>query len=332
MKQYFEHLLLLSQENIGLSIYEASSLLELKKYELKKSLLLTKIDKNNIKKINRLANTKKIFRLLLQTDTSSLEKSLEIYDWSKIYKTNFCIRIHMMEPIKKVFEERECAKFIWRSLVKNNIKPKVNLDNPKTLIEIFVLKKISYICLLLYENIEHFENRKAHMKPALHPTAMHPKLARTLINILNPGDKEIIIDPFCGACGILTEAGLMKIRFKGFDIDKAMINRAFINLGHYHIKNIDIKQKDATKQKNLKYVVTDLPYGKSSKKSDEIIKLYSEFIKNISGRSVIVFPDFVDYKKILRMNLNKKFSVKKVLSHYVHKTLTRKIVVIDKKI
>ncbi|MGV8140887.1 MAG: hypothetical protein ACP5NW_00435, partial [Candidatus Woesearchaeota archaeon] len=78
--------------------------------------------------------------------------------------------------------------------------------------------------------------------------------------------------------------------------------------------------------------VTDLPYGKSSKKSHELIDLYSIFLKNISGKAVVVMPSFMPYKALLDKNLPKQLAVTNIISHYIHKSLTRKIIVIDRKI
>lgn len=321
------HLLVLSQENIELSELEATQLLELRIFTREKNIIYSNIDKKNIKKTPRLAYTKKILELLFICNPKDLDEALFNFDFKKYYKKNFCLRIH--DDTQK-YKEIDYAKYIWQSLEShNNIKPKVELENPETLIEIIIIDDKAFVCKQLWINEKTFESRKAHLKPELHPTAMHPRMASALINILNPKPSEKIIDPFCGAGGIITEASLMKIKSIGYDIDEIQLKRAKINLGKSKI--VELKKRDATKIKNLKNVVTDLPYGKSSKKTSEINKLYSAFIKNISGRAVIIFPDFSDYKKILKNNLNKRLEVKKIISHYVHKSLTRKIVLIDKK-
>lgn len=321
------HLILLSQENIELSELEARSLLELKALTRDKNIVYSSIERTNIKKIPRLAYTKKILELLFMCNPRDLKNALLQFDFRKHYNKNFCLRIH---DDKKIFKEKDYAKYIWKSLEKNsNIKPKVNLEKPGTLIEIIILDDNAFICKQIWANEKVFESRKAHLKQERHPTAMHPRMASALINILNPKKGEKIIDPFCGAGGILMEASLMKIKSIGYDIDDVQLRRAKINLKG--LKGFKLEKKDATKIKNLKNIVTDLPYGKSSKKTLEINTLYSKFVNNISGRSVVVFPDFSDYKKILKNNLNKKLTVKKIISHYVHKSLTRKIVLIDKK-
>jgi len=321
------HLIILSQENIELSELEASSLLELKIFTRQDNIIFSNIDKKNLKKTWRLAYTKKILELLFMCNPKDLSDALLNFDFKKQYKKNFCLRIH---DDKKEYKETDYAKYIWQSLEQNSkIKPKVELENPETLIEVIILYNKAFICKQVWKSDAHFESRKAHHKPELHPTAMHPRMARGLVNILNSAKNDLIIDPFCGAGGILMEASLMNIKSYGYDIDDAQLRRAKINMKG--LKSFQLEKKDATKIKNIKNVVTDLPYGKSSKKTSQINNLYSNFIKNITGRAVVVFPDFSDYKKILKSNLNKKLQVKKIINHYVHKSLTRKIVLIDEK-
>jgi len=342
------HLFILSQENIKLSEYELLSLLEITNFQRIDNIIITDIDTKERKKaeeiatkISRLAYTKKTVSLVFECDVKDLINTIKSYDFKNVYKKNFCLRIHDTNKYidtngcnnKLIFSEKNYSSLIWKNLKSHKIKPEVNLDNPQTLIEVYIIRKKAYLCLQKWVNIEDFESRKAHQRPELHPTAMHPRMARALINILNPKQKDTLIDPMCGAGGILTESGLMNIKCEGYDIDNAQLNRAKINLSHLKIspKLYTLKKLDATKIRSLKNIVTDLPYGKSSKKTEEINKLYANFIKNISGRAVVVFPDFSDYKKILKNSLNKKLEVKKIISHYVHKSLTRKIVIIDTK-
>lgn len=321
------HLMLLSQENIELSELEAVQLLGLKAFTREKNIIYSNIDKENIKKIQRLAYTKKILELLFICNPKDLGDALLNFDFKNYYERNFCLRIH--DDTQK-YKEIRYAKYIWQSLeLHNGIKPKVDLERPETLIEIIIANDKALVCKQIWINKKTFESRKAHLKQELHPTAMHPRMASALINILNPKPSEKIIDPFCGAGGIMHEAAVMGIKSIGYDIDDIQLRRAKINLGR--LKRSMLHKKDATKIKNLKNIVTDLPYGKSSKKTKEINELYSNFIKNLSGRAVIIFPDFSNYKKILRQDLNKKLEVKKIISHYVHKSLTRKIVLIDKR-
>lgn len=185
-----------------------------------------------------------------------------------------------------------------------------------------------------------FLSRRAHLLPAGHPTSLHPKLARAMVNLTGAsGQGEVIVDPFCGAGGILIEAGLIYCRVVGYDIDKLMLKRAKINLDYVGIGGYVLKQKDATtltRKDRGDYIVTDLPYGKNSKLSEnDLEELYLKFFKVLkefrfgrgirTERAVVGLPDFVDYKKLLK---KAKLKIKKEFDWYLHKSLTKKIIVI----
>jgi len=319
------HLILLSGENLKLARLEAETLLKLENTKLEGNYLYCTIPTESIKLVNRLSYTKKLYEIVYVTARKNLEVSLKTYPWINFYEKNFCVRITSDDH----YDERYYAGFVWQSLEKS-MRPSVSLDNPQLFIEIFIIRERCTITRLLYQNFEMFENRKAHLKPVLHPTAMHPKMARALINIVNA---PTVIDPFCGACGILTEAGLLGVKFIGYDIDKNILESAHKNLEYYDINSNNYKLilKDSTTIDNLQNVVTDLPYGKSSKKSEELITLYAKFLKKLSGRAVIVMPNFMPYKRLLDKNLPKNLAVLAIIDHYVHKSLTRKIILVDKK-
>ncbi len=120
----------------------------------------------------------------------------------------------------------------------------------------------------------------------------------------------------------------MDFKLIGYDLDKLQLKRAEINLKHYKIKNYKLINKDARNINEKVYaIVTDLPYGKGSKVRNRNI-LYREFLENsskITNNMVIIFPDFVNHKKIISKT---KWKVKKEFSEYIHKSLTRKIVVL----
>ncbi|MEK6857065.1 MAG: DNA methyltransferase, partial [Nanoarchaeota archaeon] len=164
-----------------------------------------------------------------------------------------------------------------------------------------------------------------------HPSSMHPKLARALINLTGI-EKGKLYDPFCGSGGILIEAGFMGLEPVGYDIDEEMLRKAKKNLEFYKIKKFAIKKQDATKiNHKIDFLATDVPYGRGTKKIN-CEELYLKFLLNLKkilrGRAVIMFPHFVNYKKLIK---KAKLKIKKEFSIYVHHDLTRKIAVVEKR-
>ncbi len=363
---------LLSGDFVDLGKQEVLSL-----YDVGNSILLGRlliIDlKNNEKEIKkickRVALTKNIYKLLFECKINELENSMKNFDWGSVYGKDYCLRItnindndinpmrkksNNVKPYKKIqnkikkYSEKELAGYIWSSL-KN---PKVNLENPKTKIELFFAKNKVYCGLAIYINKEDFEARQPHLRPFPHPSSMHPKIARALVNISEIKENKILLDPFCGTGGFLIESGLMKIKSIGYDINKIMISGCKDNLKYFKIKNYEIKHKNAL-EINDKFdcVVTDPPYGLNSnailkyekgwksfrinKKIEtknftkNLEKFYLLFLKNLrkklmkGKKSVIVFPSYVNYKKLLKIS---KFRIEFEFDNYVHRSLSRKIV------
>jgi len=303
----------LSKQNIELSKAEVLALTKTKDYELYEDLLIlgTKLDLKN-----RLGFSHSIYKLLFTCKKDNLIQEIDKQNWQEIYKENLCVRAH------GGLDERYLADLIY-DLIEY---PIVNLTDPKTKVVFFKQKDIIICGLFLADVEKSYLERKAHLRPSLHPTSLHPALARACINLtgLNKGK---ILDPFCGSGGILIEAGLMGFEITGYDIDNRQLERSKLNLNYYKLK-FKLEKKDS---RNLKIktdaIVTDLPYGKGSK-GDNLEKLYEEFllnIKNITKNIIVIFPDFIEYKKILEKT---NWKIKKKFEVYVHKSLTKIILVL----
>lgn len=346
------YIFLLSKEDLRLAKEEVLSLFNVKKHRLINNLLF--LDLNDIELANRLAYTKRIYQFLFETNENNLIRKIKNFNWQSIYKNNFCVRTHRLDNASTGGRrgwgggniEKKLAGHIWQKLK----TPKVNLKNPKTSIEFFITKNKIYTVKLIKELKHNFEQRKAHKKPELHPTALNPKLARALIN-LSRAEKEIM-DPFCGAGGILIEAGLMKLKAIGYDLYDVILKKAKINLDYYKIKNYKLINQDALKiKKKYDYIITDLPYGlntsiwirkgnenkkislKQYNKKERIKNLesfYFEFLKNLKKimkkKAVVIFPHYVGCRELIKMV---GLKIEKEFSQFVHGSLTRKIVILS---
>ncbi len=352
------YVFLLSGENIKLAAQEVLSLLEAKKFILIGKLLVIRnanLDIGELEK--RLAFTKSIHRLLFQCNKNDLIRKIKNYDWNSVYNENFCVRIINNQNIlikksktgnkKAEFSEKSLAGHIWSKL-KN---PKVDLDNPKTPLTFFFDKNKVYCGLLLREISNNFDKRKSHLRPRPSPTSLHPKLARAMVNLTGiKYNGETIADLFCGSGGIPLEAGLMGFKTVANDINKKMLWKTLVNLRYYKIKDCRLMKKDILKiSDKFDYVVSDLPYGLNSsvyyknsqrkgkikvKNNKKMIKELENFylrillkLKKIAKKKIIlIFPHFVNYRKLIKksgLKLKNEFSI------YVHKSLTRRIVVLE---
>ena len=350
-----KYVFLLSKENIDIAKEEVLALLAIKKFEIINNIIIAEAGNNTLIKAKRLAYTNSIYTLLLESNYEDFLKSMESFDWNSVYKDNFCIRTEILNPIenKKIiinkikkygdkFSERKLAFSVWKKVK----KPKVDLVNPETHIRIFFAKD-KVFCCLLSEKIKHnFKERRSHLRPRPSPISLHPKLARAMVNLTGALESEVILDPFCGSGGILIEAGLMGMKTIGYDINKKMIWKSMVNLKYYNIKNNILKIKNFFEvNKEHKYIVSDLPYGLNThimqnirvtkSNRNEIKKyleeFYSKIIKKLEKilikRAVIIFPNYFNYKKMIK---DSKLKLKNEFEIYVHSNLTRKIVVLEK--
>ena len=267
----------------------------------------------------RLALTREVYSLLFVCQTIDLLNMVGSTPWKRHCKPPICVRY----PGDRA-KERQMAGIILSSLV----NPSVDLIHPKTLIQFFD-RAGSVLCgVLKFKNTQDFESRKSHHLPAPHPSSMHPRLARWFVNRTGI-QKGTLIDPFCGAGGILLEAGLMGLSCKGFDIEQSMINRARANLLEWKIKAV-LERKDAlTISRPMRFVASDLPYGRATKARD-INGLYQGFLRvlerHLTERAVIGYPDFVDLISMVDL---KKLRIAGNYEYYLHKSLTKKIIILE---
>lgn len=180
-----------------------------------------------------------------------------------------------------------------------------------------------------------FSKRRPQFRPYFHPTSMHPKLARALVNLANVKKGSYILDPFCGTGGILIEAGLMGMHLKGGDIDSRMVSGCGKNLELYGLVG-ELSKVNALELPNhhekVDAIVTDPPYARCSFVSEgrsDLGGFYEKFFASAinvlrpKGRLVMMLPKqyIVEYKGY---TLIEEHCIK------VHKSLTRRIIVLEK--
>jgi len=214
-------------------------------------------------------------------------------------------------------------KEIGAEIVKN-LGLKAEMKNPENVVKIFAgrgeIMITEEICRI---NRSQFEERRASKWPFPLPTAMHPRIARTLVNLSGIKDGNTLLDPFCGAGGILIEGGLIGCRVKGVEIKKDAAIGCEKNLKHYGIEDYEIMTGDMREfdLSGVDAVVTDFPYGRSSHLSDKMEKLYEEAIEKIAdwtSKAVIGMPS-LDFLPLVE----NYFDVIAIHPARVHKSLTR---------
>lgn len=339
-----KYIVALSGENVSLAISELEALFSPNKLSVVKQtkaqiIINSEIKENELIKLaNRSAMLKSVSTHIADMNNLFLN-AFDKINWSWV-KSPFCVRVQDLTKSKGPEIESHLASLIWQKL-KN---PSVNLEKPKTTVYFTIDEhKITLAKLLWKKQKARFKLRNPAKRPATHPTALKPKLARLLTN-LSRANKGILLDPFCGTGAILTEASILGCKVIGTDIDSRMIDRAKINFNFYkqiykykshRIFKLDVASLSKQfKSNSIDAIATDPPYGRSSYVGANNIKeLYKTFLTQShkvlkKGKCLaMLYPHYIPVKKILAKN---KWKILCDNGIYVHGGLTRKVLVLKK--
>lgn len=198
-------------------------------------------------------------------------------------------------------------------------RAKVSLNNPEIII------------YLIFTDIQSFfgftkkiEKPKRPKKILKHPHELDWKICRAMINLAGLKEEETVCDPFCGTGTTLLEAESMGIHSIGIDFDDKMCKNSKQNVmvNNFNSEIIRADFKHITKILNkFDGIVTDVPYGKSSKSSEPPNKLFSKFLDVIPKKKKVAIMCKKGFEKNIRFRPSKKYEI------YRHKSLTRMILI-----
>jgi tRNA (guanine10-N2)-dimethyltransferase len=222
----------------------------------------------------------------------------------------------------------------FERLIGTMIEGSVDLSAPETEYRAIISGDRCYFGRLLF-TIDRggFEKRNPGRRAFFHPGVMMPRMARALVNIscAQPGSR--LLDPFCGTGGILIEAILLGIETIGIDFNPEMVRVSRLNT-----KESALLVADATRlpleDESVDAVVTDLPYGQSVsiRKENSLEQLYDDTLSELRSvlkkgrRAVLVTHKDISGIAEQHMNVLQKHEQR------VHKSLTRRILVLEKSV
>lgn len=195
----------------------------------------------------------------------------------------------------------------------------VSLENPDIII---------YLIFTENENFFGFSKRTDEIvrpiKVRKHPHELDWKLTRAMINLAGLQEGETVCDPFCGTGTTLLEAESMGINAIGLDFDEKMYQMSKENLDKNGYKSKLIRD-DFTGLKKIRGeidgIVTDLPYGRASKASENPEEIIKKFVAILPKKKKIAVMCKKGFEKKLKINPIKKYEI------YRHKSLTRVILI-----
>ena len=197
----------------------------------------------------------------------------------------FAVRAKKIQRMMSDVDSQKLVRTVGNAYSSKN---QVDLKNPDTVVKLFMSDKIHVYIEEYRTEADLFEKRKVGERPFFSPISLHPKYARALINMISAKRGETVLDPFCGTGGIAIEAAHMGMKAVVSDFDPHMVAGTEENMAYYGLKLhgssvLDIS--DISKHwHNIDAVVTDPPYGRSTKTGGENIDcIYSRAFESISG-------------------------------------------------
>ena len=216
--------------------------------------------------------------------------------------------------------------------IKHVVGARVDLENPQTRILVFFTQNSVRICKSTTSTLRPLlRAREPGQKAFFHPSMMNATLSRVMCNLARVVPNEIVLDPFCGGGGILSEASLIGARTVGIDLNWQLLTGSETNLSlitsDYSIIQGDIRSLPID---CCDCIVTDPPYGRTSstrgaqsvelveslfKRADSVLRRRDESIC-ICGSSEMNLKDLADSMGLV---------ISQVLQVRVHSGLVREI-------
>ena len=332
MKLYAFHL---SGEHETLPRSEALALLEIYSARFKEicildQCLLAEAEDLDVEALElRLGMTHSVIEVLAVCDASidALAKAVRDVELpSKPYR----IRAKRIKhaDLKADQVEREIGKWLHRRGYR------ADLQNPEVDLKALITEeKLIFGIEIARPDRSGFEDRRPHLKPFFHPGVLMPRIARTLVNIVQARPGERLLDSFAGTGGILVEACLIGIRGLGVDVQRSLIRGATANIIGL---NCNLVLGDAKRlplrDDSIDAAVLDIPYGRSAsiraKSRDELLEKSLTELNRVlepSKKMAIIADRPIDgYLK------DAGFNVIEIHKERVHRSLTRHIFICSK--
>jgi tRNA (guanine10-N2)-dimethyltransferase len=341
VKELFFHV---SGENNTLPYAEIKAILEAESFNFQNSenypqLLCIESDVTSLSTVNvrsSYARVNGIVVLKCKATEKTIRHTMKKTNFTQFLKQGqtFAVKIKktMGAKINAAKLEAAIGRIILQQIPEGNVK----LNNPDVCFFGTISPKIFVLGKKFFVTSRSYLKRTPKNRPFSHPSSMLPKLARAMINLARVKKGDVILDPFCGTGSILIEGGLMGFKVVGTDLDSYTLRGASQNLRYFNVPHEGLIVSDArcSSITNISSIVTDPPYGRAASTRGVAIRtLVNEFLTEAvtvlpkGGYLSIALPTTLKTRELLN-----QLDCIHVEEHLVreHKSLTRKIIVIQK--
>ena len=237
---------------------------------------------------------------------------------------SFAVRPRRLEGAQPDVSLTDLARGLGAAL-----RGRVDLKRPEVDVRVLLAGEAHVGRLVAEVDRKAFEARHVKHRAHFAPVSLHPRYARTLVNLAQVREGERAADPFCGTGGLLLEAGLVGARVLGGDLDPRMAAGTRAELDRLGIRDAQVAEHDVGElpewAPQVDAVVSDPPYGRSSTTNREAMdKLYDRFFAAAhealrpGGRLALIFPS-----DALRQRAAQTFRLVEAHDQRVHRSMTR---------
>lgn len=232
-------------------------------------------ENSDLKNFEKLGFSKNLYEILF---SSSKESFLEKIRFSSVRE-----KIPSEFFLSSIDNNSRMNEFKRKlGIILEDINHRVNFKgSPLYLLEnnesLYLLKRIKR------NNID-YNNFRNSIIPINSATLLDTKLAKAMLNLAKINKDDILLDPFCGAGGILIEASKFNIKVIGNDLFHIQLRKAKMNLIWFRCNNVILVSSNALDCQKLAdiikptKIVTDFPYGFRSKIREELKELINSIL------------------------------------------------------
>jgi tRNA (guanine10-N2)-dimethyltransferase len=265
--------------------------------------VIFRFDGGNASRIaNRIALTHRIGAYLGSCDLPGIEQFL---DGLALPEGSVSVRAKKVENHQPDIDIHGLVIRCGRILTRGRV---VDLDDADVPVRVLVSDRLHFFTVDQEIDRKQFDIRKVGERPFFSPISLHPRYARTLVNLARVKRGQTVLDPFCGTGGILIEASMIGAKVLGSDIAEEMAHGCVANLEHFHAPFERVEVSDigdiASVFGKVDVVATDPPYGRSASlwkegKSSLYGRAMDAFVDTVrsGGRVGVVFPGPLDHAR-----------------------------------
>ncbi|MHA1958867.1 MAG: hypothetical protein ACW99U_01465 [Candidatus Thorarchaeota archaeon] len=246
---------------------------------------------------------------------------------------SFCVRTVALTDIDVKVRLRTESRL--GTLIGQATGARVCLENPDVRILVVFLSDVILVCKSIVSNVRSaFRYGIPERMPFFHPSMMNTELSRVLCNLAGVMPHDVVLDPFCGAGGILSEVLAIGAKGIGIDLNWGLLRGARLNLAGLGDSQFNLIQSDARRMPidGYNHIVTDPPYGRASSTrgaaAKDLVKCFLEnMIETVRDRGTLCMCGSVDMS-VPELLEDLGLSVDRHLVIKVHSGLTREIVTV----